>query len=465
MILVVGDSQLYGNLKRKLPSARCTLKLADTVPQALQLALEASLIIVNAQMQGGEGEDLCRLLRTDRFTADTPIFVRGTSHQRVPSANEVLSNDLQQTIDVIETYFPELAAATPAAPPVELAEEDIFDIRESADAWRRRASESTWPPPPPVYETGNDLERFATDYAGYVQSLVEGFSQPSSSPSRQERLIAMSAQTVATMDEVLKTTQAGINDALKRGDLTLMRTLSVGKNVLFEKLQRLRALQGSTKTPPAAAAAGGSRPSTSEALRALSPTSPGAEGKAVGRGGEVDEQALEALGTTGPNALSATGKSRLTLAAEAREQERSRAMASAAALRSAQARRNTARSTNLLTVAVIVAIGAAVAGWIAFGPKTNQSPVMNFVTVQQAPAGIQATVSAIDAENDLISYTFRWLVDNNPVDNATTNVLPASLYRPGAKVVVQVTPADAYGVGQTMRSQPLVVVALAGTPR
>lgn len=495
-ILVVGDPALKSGLTANLAPGSCHVVHCDTAQAALNIASDAAAVILQARAPGTE--DFCRRLRADPITASVPLLVRGGSHQATSYADEVLSTDLQQTLDVLYTYLPELLDPSTYESVDDLDDEEdppeFFDINESTVIWRRPEGVDDWPQPPPEYHEGEDPLDYARGYAGYVNSLVEAGESPGTySEAQLVRLDEMSHRVVGAMDEVLGTIQNAINGALRAGDLRRMRELSAAKNVLFEKLQRLRTMRNAERKRPAPAPKAAPAPATTEGLSGPTgplkpsdlarnadpaPTNPLSTGPQVPP--VIDGAA--ALGDTGPQR-----KSRLTLAAEAKEKERLRvekergqAQRAAAKERHASARvagggsAFASRTLWLVIVALAVVAGGAVyllrggLGSSGAPERTNphnKAPVMRYVTIQETAQGVIVRPKAEDPEGDSISYAIRWSVDGQVLADAMATTLPRNRYKLGQLVAVEVTPNDPFGGGQPMASQPLKITGNAPAPR
>jgi hypothetical protein len=505
-ILLVGDPRLNSDLSVTLPQGSCRLVHCDNAQQALDQAASAAVVVVNLRVAGIES--FARRLRADPITGSIPLLVRGGTHQGAPWADEVLSADLQQTMDVLQTYLPELMDPGSYASSDEIEELDddaLFDIDESTVIWRRPEGVEDWPQPPPEQQAGEDVLDYTRGYAGYVNSLVEAFGTPDLyTPAQHVRLDEMSHRVVGAMDATLSNIQNAINDALRDGNLQAMRELSAGKNVLFEKLQQLRTTQKSSKGSGQSAPASGARPASSPAPESSMAAGVGDDGATptprpmpatTPSSGSPSRELVGAASadnprTTGPHTppdlLDTTGpqrKSRLTLAAEAKDKERAKVLAREAAARRAAmskgARTKPGGGGSIFTSRVfwlvLIAL-AAVGGGTAYfltletGPtqpkrdSNNQAPVMQYVTIQETPAAVMARPSAKDPEGDRISYSIRWTINGEPIKGARTMRLPKSYYSVGQSVVVEVTPTDASSSGQPMASQPLTITGKA-TPR
>ncbi len=497
-ILVVGDPRLNSDLSLTLPQGSCRLVHCDSAQEALDQAANAAVVVINMRMAGVEG--FARRLRADPITGSIPILVRGGTHQGAPWADEVLSANLQQTMNVLQTYLPELLDPNAYASSDEIEELDedaFFDIDESTVIWRRPEGVEDWPQPPPEQQPNEDVLDYTRGYAGYVNSLVEAYLTPDHYTTAQHvRLDEMSHRVIGAMDATLNSVQNAINDALRDGNLQRMRELSAGKNILFEKLQQLRNTsrnQGGGKaaapahgaTPPnngiVNASVGASAPSSTPEPMTASAGSPSVElrlGDAVSADdprntGPHSPPSLEELGTTGPQR-----KSRLTIAAEAKERERAKVIArEAAARRAASSARSKPGDGGSLFSSRVFWLGlialAVVCGGLAYvltlqrGPtkrkrgSDNQPPVMQYVTIQEIATAVIARPKAKDPEGDRISYSIRWIVNGEPVEGARTMRLHKRHYAVGQSVVVEVTPSDRDGLGQPMASQPLSITGRA----
>ncbi|MBW2731258.1 MAG: hypothetical protein JRH20_02635 [Deltaproteobacteria bacterium] len=461
---------MYRELTQMLAGKRCRVVNAPGVSDAIEQAREATAIIVNAAMGSGAGEDLCRRLRATPATAQTLLFVRGTSHQRVPNVDEVLSSDLQHTIAVLETYIPELSESDESPTNIdELSDEALFDITASAEQWQRNSATEDWPPKPPTQLPKQELIVFAKEYAGYAQSLNEGYDATDLPLAQRKRLQQMGQQVVLQMDTVLGGLQDAINDALKRGDLMHMRGLSAAKNIAFSRLQQLRT-HVSAEGPldegaPEPAKAPPAHETTERETPASHSATPAAALNAAALG-DADPE-LPTMSDTGSGlaAMSSTAKSRLTLAAEAKDAQRTQKPITAPRPPrvSKKPQEPTALTSPLfwLLMVVLAAGGAGIWTMLKGGgeetsrPASNQAPQMQQVSLREDPNGVLAHPKAIDHERDTITFTLLWSVDGTPLPAVQGTRLPSSHFSQGQKIVVKVTPRDAWGAGRAMLSQPL----------
>jgi hypothetical protein len=496
LIVIAGDQALHAELEERFAGA-CRIVHASTGAQLLDRAGDAAIIIVNAQMPGIE--EGCRRLRADPVANQIPLLARGATRGRLPFADETLPLNLQQTLDALYTYLPELLSDPVVEDDLDqLSDEDLFDVGKSTVVWRRPEGVEEWPQPPPELEEGGDVLEFARDYAGYANSLVEAAETPDTySADQRQRIATMSQRVLAAMDSVLNTVQTAINDSLRAGDLGKMRAISAVKNVLFEKMRSLKAAPRADATIPGYSV-DGQAPDAPAAMSAAAPKRiektiqgrPGPAGRPTQRSsaewsapGPEEFQAgadgpTPASGTTQqPGTLETTGphiqKSRLTLAAEAKEKERKIAAArdrraAAKAASTAPPRRGSARQTEtntwtsptlwLAIVAVLALVGGGIYLLQDSSRGSNKPPQMQWVTLQETPYAVVAKLSAKDPEGDRIVYRIRWLIDGQPVVGLSATRLPRDRYRVGQTIVLEVTPTDPRGPGVPMRSRPLKAV-------
>jgi hypothetical protein len=269
IILVAGGETLYIDLLERFPRDRCRVSFCETVGQTLDRAENAALVIVDSALPGG-AEELCRRLRAGAASAQVPIILRGPRGTRGQMVDHVVfDDDLEGLVEAIPRFVPAAAGEADAA----LDESGFFDVEKSTGAWRRPdEDESDWPPPPPDIEGQDDLLEATRSYAGYVNSLHEAGQCPDELlPAERRLLAARVGEVVQRMDRVLSFTQQGVNQALKRGQLTVMRDLTAARNALYERLVLLRALDVSKLAADAAPAAPAPKESPRRGARAVSP--------------------------------------------------------------------------------------------------------------------------------------------------------------------------------------------------
>ena len=74
-IVVAGGDNLHVQLLDSFPPTCCRIVYAASLANALDCAADASLVVVDATLQGG-GVDLCRRLRSDAVTTHVPLILR-----------------------------------------------------------------------------------------------------------------------------------------------------------------------------------------------------------------------------------------------------------------------------------------------------------------------------------------------------------------------------------------------------
>lgn len=468
-ILIVGDHEIVQQLLGPFPPDICRLAHTTSTAEALNLASDASIVVIDAALPS-DFKALCRRLRSDSSTADLPIVLRYHKNQDLAQAltdARVAAWDVDGLVDAIQCLVPELGSTSLWEPDAEglEPEEQMFDDESMTVIWRRPKGESAaaeeWPPPPPTYQSGQNLIEFSMTFAGYLNSLIEALDNPAGlSPGEMNRLMEVSRQAPVETEKVLNTIQSGINGALMGKDLDRMKVLSSAKNSLYEKLQRLRTLASET--------AGASGP----------PSVPSASAHAAGgtATNDVVVQSIDEL-TRGPTAPQKNGKkSQLTLAAEAKKKRRTPA---ASRKREQLQRKFTmARGTARLDGAefsvprwvwmsiaafIIIATGA----WFTFGMKReepsvqasqdNAAPQMQRVDLSETVSGILAHPQATDSENDRITYSVRWFINGALSAGVKTARLDPSYYTEGDEIVAEVRASDGNSMGSPMQSQPIIV--------
>ncbi|MCK5798542.1 MAG: hypothetical protein KAI47_15225 [Deltaproteobacteria bacterium] len=500
----MGDPRLHGDLSMRLASGSCRIIHFDTPGEAASNVTDAALIVVNALSP--ETESFCRRLRADPITGSTPLLVRGTTHQRAPWADEVLPGDTEQVIEVLRSYLPEFLtqapngtlenASAPAPSSNDFSPDDFaafdddtaFDLDESTVIWRRPEGVDDWPQPPPEQQPGEPVLDFTRGYAGYVNSLVEAIAAPERySQAQHVRIDEMAHRVVGTMDAILSTTQDAVNAVLREGDLQGMHELSAAKNVLFEKLQYLR--KGLRNAPSAGGATGAPAPKTPSLGDGEAPEREAPGREAPGRPMTpytTGPHAPPSFSSTPPGDANATNdppldgtepqrKSRLTLAAEAKDKERNQTIQKTVAVRRATSR---ARAKNrsaggglfrsriiwLSLIAIVVIAGGSTYFFHLRRNSTpsnvdpnNHSPLMRYVTIQETPGCVIARPRAEDTDGDRVSFALKWTIDGKPLAGFQSTRLPKRFYRVGQRVVVEITPSDGKSHGKTMASQPLSI--------
>jgi CheY-like chemotaxis protein len=459
-IVVAGGGDLYVKLLEPFPPTLCNIAFAESLAEALDVASDACLVVVDSKLSGG-GVDLCRRLRSDPVTSTVPLILRVPNrgdHVQALSDARVLENDLPTLVKTMRQLSPELSGRREIP---ELSEdspdENYFDDGPTTVAFRRpeaapgKAGE--WPQPPPARGPRQDLLEFAQIFAGYMNSLIEAMEAPSKlSAEELERLRGMVTLTVEGTEQHLTSAQTAITEALVKKDLERMKALSSAKNSLYDKLQQMRSMV--SKLP-----------------------------RSEGPGGAVKT-------VSGPIALGAPKKSELTRAAEAKaaaektaaaadkkaerddkreKRDKKKGPVKPAAYRSTKsARREGERSSlpYLLAAALLVAaVGVGVYLLFFQEPSTtapvedgtNQPPTMKYVRVEQTTAGVVARAEGDDKEQDPVIFQFRWLVNGKEVEGQKTARLTPQHYHEGDTVALEVTPSDGKKSGTPLTSAGIII--------
>jgi hypothetical protein len=92
----------------------------------------------------------------------------------------------------------------------------------------------------------------------------------------------------------------------------------------------------------------------------------------------------------------------------------------------------------------------------------NSAPVLKRVTIEPSPATsgdtLQAAAYTMDRDNDQVSLTYEWTVDEEPIIGQYGPSLASHYFRRGSKVQVTATPFDGADRGNTKRSGVLVIL-------
>jgi len=496
-ILIAGDRNIRDILAKRLPSRVCNIVDAGTFVAALSEAADSNLVVVDGEMPGYQ--ELCTHLRGDPITAEIPLLFLSHTGKENPGVRvdeTVPFRDPAALERALRKHCPELALSSGAAPsqdvlaPEEaLGDGDVpeaaneFDDRSSTAMFRRPATEPgtalEWPPPPPARKINQELVEFAKEYAGYFNSLIEALEDPDKlSDAEKVRLAQVSDLTLDDAEALIASVQTCMNEALRDKNLDQMRVLSTAKNKLYEKRQRLRTLVTEQGLPSA------------DKDPASQVTGPLARVDVEESGWDPDEESVESEAspsTEGSNTYDLPAaseeeisKSALTLAGEAKDAERkqTRRMARQPAKKkdpTATFKRPdispgrpkkpsykwvSVPVTGLLVLAAALTIFYSM-GKRETGGKTtkpdNTAPEMQWVILEQAPAGVVARPSAKDAENHRITYEITWFKNSAEVPGERTARLKPKNYKPGDVIFVEVTPADMYDKGKAMRSRELVI--------
>lgn len=365
------------------------------------------------------GDALCRRLRDSPASSGLPLILCAPAGTQSVWADQVVD---RVTMDTLEPALRELCPALP---------------------------------PPPSRSPG-----------GYAFSAKPAAAPPTKEPTLLEALVARSkavdgllscgadaaahADLITTTSKLLDESQRAINEALKTAALGRMRELTAARNVLFEKLQRFRS----------------SRPAAAP-TSAAGETTPGPEQGATGERRAASERGAASQRGTASERIalgSASTKSSLTLAAEAKEREARAKNRPAPPVRPrTEAPGSSSRMALWLGIAAIV-LGAAAAVFVLYrpGPRTsalarndNLRPKVTRVDIEKTPEGLRVRPMATDPERDPITFRIRWLVNGQPVRGVDGAELSKRQYPPKATVQVEITPSDGFGNGQPMISRPL----------
>ena len=509
-ILVAGDRNIRDILAKRLPARICNIVDAGTFVAALSEAADASVVIVDGQMPGYQ--ELCGHLRGDPVTADIPLLFLSHTGKEDPGVRveeRVQFRDPDQLEQALRRFCPELALSAGAAPAQDVPEPEPAlsngDVPEAADEFDDRSSTAMfrrpktrpgtaleWPPPPPERKANQALVDHARDYAGYFNSLIEALENPASlSDAEKVRLAQVSDLTLEDAEAIIALVQTAMNEALRDKNLDLMRVLSTAKNKLYEKRQRLRSLVSDSglfsKDPKPQNRVTGPQ-------KKVNITESGWEMES-----DEEPDAREEEPASGQSPLPSRpedevsqpsiAKSALTMAAEAKELERrkTRSQTRRHARQQAQQagkpppdskspRRSPSRSRRgskgpsytwvWIPVTGLLVLGAALTIFYSMGKRNqgpttsnpdNTPPTMNWVLLEQGPAGVVARPSAEDAEGHRITYSITWYKGGVAVEGERTARFKPTNYKPGDVVFVEVTPSDLYDEGRTMRSREVVI--------
>ncbi|MFH1131662.1 MAG: hypothetical protein V1754_10020 [Pseudomonadota bacterium] len=483
-IVISGGETFYLLLTESLPRSVCKLVYCDSIQQTLDRAVDADLIVVDTGVPG-TGHELCRQLRENSETSNIPLILRAPRNKHSEFADHCLPpEDPARTIRVMHHLCPRLAnppveGVEPHPGEIEGRESPTFDVEQNTEVWRRNGtnhdSVDHWPFAPPSRGSEEDILHFVETYAGYVNSLLEGFQKLSKLASGElKRLYFYSRQVVEHMDYQLNLTQKAVNEALRSGDLARMKELTSARNTMYEKLHRLRnevnKIVGDQQDDEI---------KTSELQMNSLTESTGPMPRASDRAlGHEDIPTSEAS-ISGPHQeKNIAKKSELTLAAEKLVTERAKKRAETEKLRrktieqqqlkkSGSAKMNQSQTLGsiwlwlgiaVICVSVFVVLLALRTGKPQVekqAPSQNNPPRMIGVSLKQTPGGIVAYPRAEDPDNDSISFAVRWILNGNPVANARTAHLSPKSYQNGDSIEVEVVPSDGYARGQPMRSQPI----------
>ncbi|MCA9670228.1 MAG: hypothetical protein KC503_31755 [Myxococcales bacterium] len=462
-ILVAGGELVYIELMERFPRTVARLIYCDTVGQVLDRVTDATLVVVDNAFEGG-GETLCQRLRSDAMSGDVPIVLRAPTGTQSRFADYVVApNDIEQLSHAVRHYCP--AVTTPPAfeqlPDDYLDEDEMFDIESNTVIWRRPEGEdsdeaiatgATWPPPPPELDPRQDLLEFTRTYAGYVNSLLEAYQEPQKlGDDERMRLDEMSGSVLQAMDSMLSQTQTAVNAALMAKDLDRMREMTAARNVMYEKLQRLKLVAPKPTSPSNQVGSPGPVPT------ATGPHPPDNRAELMRAAVEAEERMARPTGGVSSSKSSKSKKARRRRTTGSAKKAGGRSygrlalilgillLGTGGAVGYSMYRRATGRT------------GDSGSGDGTGSSGKNHKPVMRQVTLQLTDGGILAKSVSYDADGDQVSYIIRWMVNNQPVTGALSARLAKRFYKRGDKVQVLVTPADPYGRGRAMLSQPLTV--------
>ncbi len=466
-ILVVGDQELYQKLTLPLQGLS-KLIYAGSPADALNRAADVVAAVIDGK-NSQVAHQLCSKLRSDAITANLPLIVR--FHGMMPNVENLVdatihAKDFEGLLNALRELVPELNEEGISMVPLvdhEDEEVSIFDDNSMTVIWRRPAAEpgaaGEWPPPPPEYDKESDLVDFALTYAGYQNSLLEVYEEPTRlSPAEFKLLIEATQKTEGKTERYLDLIQTAINEALMSKDLDRMKLLSSAKNSLFDKHQRLRNhLQASKKSALNRVATG--QTAVSETPKEELPDS-------------VLDTPTASAHSTPPLPLKAqeknkVKKSQLTLAAEAKSRKQHSKQFKYQAPRRIQRGGVRWLWFSLAFGVLIISITWTL---VLFSkrrhkarptqtPTTNKNlpPKMVRVDLTQTAVGIVLHPQAVDKENDRISYRIQWMKNGSYIKNEKRARLPSKLYKEGDRIEAIVYPMDGYAYGQPMRSQPLVI--------
>lgn len=95
------------------------------------------------------------------------------------------------------------------------------------------------------------------------------------------------------------------------------------------------------------------------------------------------------------------------------------------------------------------------------GVVQNSPPVIRAIAFQPSEVRVntplQAYAEVVDVDHDPVRLTFRWRRNDQVVKEGDEALLNLAGFRPGDVIVVEATPADLDGMGQTVRSEPVTI--------
>jgi len=71
---------------------------------------------------------------------------------------------------------------------------------------------------------------------------------------------------------------------------------------------------------------------------------------------------------------------------------------------------------------------------------------------------VQAQVEGMDKDGDMITYSYQWLINGKPLEQATGDTLDGSFVHSSDQIGVVVTPSDGFSQGAPKIAQPIVVI-------
>jgi hypothetical protein len=91
----------------------------------------------------------------------------------------------------------------------------------------------------------------------------------------------------------------------------------------------------------------------------------------------------------------------------------------------------------------------------------NNPPIVKSIKFSpaepKANQEIEVEVEAIDPDGDPISYSYKWLINAQPVDDDNGSVLDGKFVHSADQISVTVTPRDSFSDGMPQTSQPVLV--------
>ena len=460
---------------------------------ALSEAADATAVVVDGEMPGYQ--ELCAHLKADPITASIPLIFLVHTGKEDPGVKvdaKVAFHDPAALERALRQFCPSLALSSGPTPEMDVLApepmdddmpeaEDLFNVKEDTALFRRPTTEPgtalEWPPPPPEQGPGQDMVAYAKSYAGYFNSLIEAREQPDIlSEAECIRLDQMAELAVDDAETLISKVQTAMNDALREKDLDKMRVLSTTKNRLYEKRQRLRTImseEGAAK--PASPARAGRPQSAGEILEDGWDMDSGEDQPAVPR--SLSDSGGYQVTIPDESAVPQQ-KSALTMAAEAKDLERRKTarqkrltkkvqvQKSPAYAAAAARRKNQGYQWVWIPVAGLMVLVATLTIIYSIGKRepdqkvkvnNNSAPVMKWVLLEQAPAGVVARPQAEDKEKDRVTFSITWYINGKEAMGQHTARLKPKHYQSGDVIFVEVTSADMHAQGRAMRSRELTI--------